>query len=370
MSDQEFQLKIRSLDNSQIELQVSETMLISDLKSLILSQAHIPIERQRLLYKGKLLRNASSLQSCNISAASTLQLVAYLERGPEDESISDLIRYTLDSIPNNYISSRRARDHRRRDLDVHERLESIRQNLQTMENLMANTRNFSKGQWVDVKDTVDQWLEAQVLEVNPTNSQVFVHYNGWPNRWDEWIDMNSPRIQHFKTNTYQSLTTPMHSPHPISPADAEGMRNLAPVEANDCLLQALGLLEQILVMLDAYNELSGQGSEEASALGSRLAPLMDRFGRMMSDIAGVIGGNQRNNDETASVSSSLITNESGISSGSAVRPQMQIPVMPPPAELALNTPRIGSDFDIHIHAFFAQRGLEQESRSHCWENFT
>ena len=235
---------------------------------------------------------------------------------------------------------------------------------------MANTRNFTKGLWVDVKDTVDQWLEAQILDVNLLNSQVFVHYNGWPNRWDEWIDIASPRIQHFKTHTYQSLATPMHSPHPISPVDAEGVRVIAPTESNECLLQAIGLLEQILVMLDTYNELNSEGSDEARTLGSRLAPLMDRFGRMMSDIAGIIGGNQRNIDETASISSSLITNESGISSGSAIRPQMQIPVMPPPAELALNVPRMGMDFDIHIHAFFAQRGLGPESRSHCWENFT
>lgn len=52
------------------------------------------------------------------------------------------------------------------------------------------------GQWIDVKDTIDQWLEAQVIRVR--NNQAYVHYNGWGTRWDEWIDFSSPRIAQFK----------------------------------------------------------------------------------------------------------------------------------------------------------------------------
>jgi hypothetical protein len=55
---------------------------------------------------------------------------------------------------------------------------------------------YEVGQWVDVKDTIDQWLEAQVIQVR--NNQVYVHYNGWGTRWDEWIDFSSPRIAAFK----------------------------------------------------------------------------------------------------------------------------------------------------------------------------
>ena len=39
-------------------------------------------------------------------------------------------------------------------------------------------------------------LEAQVIRLQ--NNQVYVHYNGWGNRWDEWLDMNSPRIALFR----------------------------------------------------------------------------------------------------------------------------------------------------------------------------
>jgi len=55
---------------------------------------------------------------------------------------------------------------------------------------------FEVGQWIDVKDTIDQWLEAQVIQIR--NNQIYVHYNGWGTRWDEWIEMNSSRIAAFK----------------------------------------------------------------------------------------------------------------------------------------------------------------------------
>ena len=40
-------------------------------------------------------------------------------------------------------------------------------------------RMFFVGQWVDVKDTVSQWLEATVMVVDLIEQRVFVHYNGW-----------------------------------------------------------------------------------------------------------------------------------------------------------------------------------------------
>lgn len=69
------------------------------------------------------------------------------------------------------------------------------------ENEKIKTFDFTKrklnlGQWVDVKDTIDQWLEAQVIDVK--DEKVYIHYNGWGTRWDEWIDFSSPRIANFK----------------------------------------------------------------------------------------------------------------------------------------------------------------------------
>lgn len=40
-------------------------------------------------------------------------------------------------------------------------------------------RSFYVGQWIDVKDTVNQWLEATVMQRDNENKRIFVHYNGW-----------------------------------------------------------------------------------------------------------------------------------------------------------------------------------------------
>lgn len=353
MSDSNFQLKIKGLDNFQIEVQASVSTLISEVKQQILLQTHIPVDRQRLLYNSKHLKNTQSLNSYNINSTSILQIVANLERSVEEETFSELIRTALQIFPNSYISNRRNREQQRRPLDLTEKLESIRQNLLSIDQILNNSRNFQKFQWLDVKDTVDQWLEAQVVDVSA--SQVFIHYNGWPGRWDEWIDLISPRIQYFRTHTHQSLSSPMHSPHPVTPVDSEYCKNLLPFDMNDCFLQSLSLIDRVLVIV---NNLQGVNEEHWPRV---LAPLLDRFGRVLSDLAGIIGSSGRMNEEDGSVASSLITNESGVSNGSGVRPPMQIPVMPPPSELALMTPRVAQDFEFHIHAFVAMRDNEGDA---------
>ena len=82
-----------------------------------------------------------------------------------------------------------------------------------------NKRVLAKGQWVDVKDTVEQWLDAQVIEVSEDNTMVKIHYNHWSTRWDEWINTNSPRIMPFRYHTRQSTLTNYHSPFPNKKPD-------------------------------------------------------------------------------------------------------------------------------------------------------
>ena len=82
-----------------------------------------------------------------------------------------------------------------------------------------NKRILAKGQWVDVKDTVEQWLDAQVIEVSEDNKMVKIHYNHWSTRWDEWIETKSPRIMPFRYHTRQSILTNYHSPFPNKKPD-------------------------------------------------------------------------------------------------------------------------------------------------------
>ena len=80
-------------------------------------------------------------------------------------------------------------------------------------------RILIKGQWVDVKDTVDKWLEAQVIEISEDKKKVKVHYNHWGNRWDEWININSPRIMPFRYHTRQNSLNHYNSPSPNQKPD-------------------------------------------------------------------------------------------------------------------------------------------------------
>lgn len=95
-------------------------------------------------------------------------------------------------------------------------------------------RKFFVGQWIDVKDTVAQWLEASVLEVDQQRERMFIHYNGWPTRWDEWLPFLSPRIAPFRTRT-------LHAAQPlyISPsltARAAAVRTVLPDPFFNCML--------------------------------------------------------------------------------------------------------------------------------------
>ena len=80
-------------------------------------------------------------------------------------------------------------------------------------------KQFNSGQWIDAKDTIDQWLEAQITKLR--DNKAFVHYNGWGSRWDEWIDLNSPRLALFRTHTIQLPSSSYLSPSPNIPSDAE-----------------------------------------------------------------------------------------------------------------------------------------------------
>ena len=473
-SSEYFRVKVRTLDSSQFELSVTESTLISEVKEMIASHTQIPSDRQRLIYQGKLLKNQDSMATYKIKQGHVLQLVGNAaqteaprqeEEEPRNNSLTDIIRLALENNPGALFSRRRRRFQRRRDIDSSERLETIRQTLQTIEGMLAcmngsthdsenpqgfnfANREFYRGQWVDVKDTVDQWLEAQIVDIQttPQGSMVFIHYNGWPNRWDEWIEVSSPRIQPIRTHTLQSLTSPVHSPYPVIPCDAEGLRGQNSYDLNEFIIQSSSLLEHVKGMMERFYSLQTimrheQASERVQPLRERLnmiqpeeekqwveaprssdseatagsqvddtlsmeleesfsqqetdmtteqelalltvqlAPILDRAGRLLSDLAGIIGGNSRVVDDTASVSSSLITNESGVSSNSGPRHNMQVPVMPPPSELFSSSPRVfGPDIDIHIHAIFAQRNAEvpredqpqpqEPERTPCWRQLS
>lgn len=67
---------------------------------------------------------------------------------------------------------------------------------------------FYQGKRLDVQDTENKWLEATVLDVSSDKKRIHVHYDGWPSRWDEWIESDSIRVAPFRTKTLHSSDTP------------------------------------------------------------------------------------------------------------------------------------------------------------------
>jgi len=53
-------------------------------------------------------------------------------------------------------------------------------------------RTFTRLEWVDIRDTVNKWCLGQIVDL--AEGRVLVHYDGWPSKWDEWLDVGSQRL--------------------------------------------------------------------------------------------------------------------------------------------------------------------------------
>ena len=384
---QRFKLKVRLNGSSQFEVFVTSGMLVSELKTIITSYTNIPPEQQKLICQGKLLKDELSMSLSKLSEGFVVQLSVQSQNPPEPDL----------SEP----SPGRSRE-RFRVLDQSERYETIRQNIQGI-NLMFGSlishpeeeilgfdnreRRFAVGQWVDVLDTVEQWLEAQILEIASTSqgTQVYVHYSGWPSQWDEWIDASSSRIQPLHSFTSQSITAPMHSPHPTVPIDIdidnESLHAQAPADPKAFLVQGGEILHKIKGMLDRYYNTSVTVKHEK--LGEKIADLRTHLGivhneeskEWASDTesmnAATLGLDDRESiassefnqyEHCASMEAALnmltvqiapLLDRSGrlLTDLATLIPNPATPLMPSPSELSLLTSPQRGDSGIHMYAF-------------------
>ncbi len=215
---------------------------------------------------------------------------------------------------------------------------------------VAPRRHFFVGQWLDVKDTVNQWLEATVMDIRyPEDgdgpSELLIHYNGWPEQWDEWIPCNSVRLAPFCTRTTWDIhraNTFSNSGGPnggtgqhLSPTTYYERDDNAPTTGSDdirvLLPQVARLVSEVLPAMqtvvgsfeqgivrrtsddagDSTGEVRGgrrlrqrqlswqqnqfqdenvdphrsELPQETGMLAQDLAPLLDRLGRILSDVA-------------------------------------------------------------------------------------
>lgn len=166
------------------------------------------------------------------------------------------------------------------ELSRTQKIETIRQSLCTVEVLLQSTagyqeftvlqsafdlgkRHFRLGQWVDVLDTVNQWLEAQIVEVREADQMVYINYNGWASRWDEWLECSSLRIQLFRTHTKQGVYAAMQSPVPMVISASTFAAAESNLEASDLFLTAQSALLDIKALLGRYRLLRYQVERES-----------------------------------------------------------------------------------------------------------
>jgi len=68
-------------------------------------------------------------------------------------------------------------------------------------------RKFKVGDVIDCEDSVGGFYESTVREVKA--DEVKVHFNGWADRYDEWISKNSPRLAPKNSRTTAAYSRPI-----------------------------------------------------------------------------------------------------------------------------------------------------------------
>ena len=150
-----YKLKIRPNGQNQFEVLATSDMLVTELKTIIAGFCQIPASQQMLISQGKILKDDAQLSTYKLSDGFVIQLSARQQSIREPD----------------YVDPSTERREQYRGLQPNERYETIRQGFQTI-NLMHDIlttesgeeiigfdnskRNFSRGQWVDVLDTVQQ----------------------------------------------------------------------------------------------------------------------------------------------------------------------------------------------------------------------
>ena len=168
--------------------------------------------------------------------------------------------------------------------------------------------NFKVGQWIDIKDRYDNWIEGQVTGIN--NNRIKVNYMGMPPNMNEWLEMKSERLAIFRTYTTQKNLKNFYSLYPNKsqynrdqihvqeniPIYYTGIKKFEPF--NNHLILFMDLFkEKIKAMIKVKEKLDrGAGyfdskddfldNERLYYLGCmQIFPLLDRFGRILIDLA-------------------------------------------------------------------------------------
>lgn len=183
----------------------------------------------------------------------------------------------------------------------------------TQSRLRRGPRCFFVGQWLDVKDTVNQWLECTVMDIS--EDKVLIHYHGWPSRWDEWIDFDSNRIAAFRTRTVHTVNSQHMSPMPLT--RLPNAPSIGSPDLREMVAGVRDLMREIMPQVERFADLCEEQArsreqedaqsfdasdasrdnafslttstqrrdEDISEMAHLITPIFDRFGRLLADSA-------------------------------------------------------------------------------------
>jgi hypothetical protein len=253
---------IKTVNNEVHNISVNNSTSVYNLKDSIRQKTSIDIDRQRLIYRGKVLTDESIISDYNIEDNQIVHMVArpanfreiqqsannattssinnpadmsgirlsYMPPMPQSSTTPVPVTQNTNAGGSNAASSSNAvnnTDSNGSNANEPTNLESIRQGLLTMHTLLSTVnsvnlsnssndvsnrseikeeehlreskpsvdvstasrpldtsvlsseRRFFVGQWLDVKDTVSQWLESTIINIDNEGKRIFIHYNGW-----------------------------------------------------------------------------------------------------------------------------------------------------------------------------------------------
>ncbi|KAG6957966.1 hypothetical protein JG687_00009663 [Phytophthora cactorum] len=480
-ADDSLHLRLKTLDERVFDVEATSSMSVADFRAKVALATAVPVPRQRLIYRGKLLKDGVALAAYDLQDGHTVHLVAKppansatsstTQTANEDArqrevngpawNLSNLrsalrrtgattttqplpmLREILDEMAESPQEVAEGmglgglNGPRRQELAVD--LEPITQGILTMRTVLSTAvqeqeeqederieedaqveqqtdghtttqrgpRQFFVGQWLDVKDTVNQWLESTVMAI--ADGKVLIHYHGWPTRWDEWIDVESDRIAAFRTRTLHTQNTQRMSPVPTTrvpsaPRVGDNDVRRMVVDVRNLMREMLPHIDRLAGLCEedlrreqergrAQNEAEsdnsstgpsgptapttlepGQAREsEVSEMAHLVAPLFDRFGRLLVDSAGYFdpllrpelrGTSQRQQErhstvlrrghggstqrQAASVSASMEAQDNSLSIRDLIATS-------PNTASESNQPR--RSIDVHIHAIVAPASL-------------
>ncbi len=185
-------LKIKTINNILHEVEVNSLDFVAELKHKISLETGIVAERQRLIYRGRVLTDGDTIASYGLEDGNIVHMVARpiqhqpsIDRGSlsipssssdvnETSSVQNTTQTNMESINIEHI---------RQGLLTTNTLLSTMNNQRTEDGIFSQLHvgeiKFYVGQWIDVKDTVSQWLEATIMDIDEVNRRLFIHYNGW-----------------------------------------------------------------------------------------------------------------------------------------------------------------------------------------------